>query len=252
MQVRILGCGPSYGVPSLYRGFGKCDPANERNRRTRSAMLLNDNGNMILFDSGPEIRLQLLQAECSHIDGVVYTHAHYDHMGGADDLRMLLLEKQQILPAYLSQYDAAVFKNQLKYVFGPKTQEKPIIDVKIIKPYQEVDINGTKVLPILQYHGDGLSMGYRIGDFAYSTDVRSMDEQGFEALKGIKTWVIGVVTPNPNNKHVSLAEALEWIERVGPQRAFITHMGTSMDYENLCRTLPLHIRPVYDGFVFET
>lgn len=250
MKITILGCGPSYGVPSLYRGFGKCDPTNVYNNRTRSSMLLNDNGNTILFDTGPEIRLQLLRAGCSHLDAVVYTHAHYDHMGGADDLRMLLGEKEQILPIYLSAHDNREFQDRLNYLIQMNVGAS-FFDIKVIRPYEPFDVNGIKIIPILQYHGDGLSMGYRIGDFAYSTDVKSMDEQGFEALKGVKTWVIGVVTPNPNNKHITLVEALEWIERIKPERAFITHMGTSMDYAELCKTLPPHIRPVYDGMVID-
>lgn len=250
MKITVLGCGPSYGVPSLYRGFGNCDPNNPKNVRFRTSMMLKDKENTILFDTGPEIRLQLLRAECAHLDAVVYTHAHYDHMGGADDLRKFLAEKEQILPIYLSAHDNKEFQDRLNYIFQTKSSEY-YFDIKVIQPYVPFDVKGTKITPILQHHGDGFSMGYRIGDFAYSTDVKSMDEQGFEAIKGIKTWMIGVVTPNPNNKHVTLIEALEWIERVKPERAYLTHMGTSMDYDELCRTLPAHIRPVYDGMVID-
>ena len=94
-------------------------------------------------------------------------------------------------------------------------------------------------------------MGYRIGNMAYSTDVVSMNDRAFEALSGIKVWILGVVTPIKNPKHINVDTALEWIERVNPEQAYFTHMGSRMDYDTLCRTLPANIRPVYDGMEFD-
>lgn len=248
MKIRILGCGPSYGVPSLSRGFGECDPNNPKNIRTRTAILLQSKFGNIVFDSGPEIRQQLLAAGSPRIDAVIYTHAHYDHMGGAEDLRKAMNDKDKIqeLPVYLTHADAKEFRDLLYFAFPP-IADKHFFDIKNISPYCSFEVNGLKILPIKQYHNKSLSMGYRIGDFAYSTDVKRMDEEGFEALKGVKTWILGVTTPVPNQTHIHLDEALEWIERIKPKRAFLTHMGTRMDYERLCHTLPSHIRPVYDG-----
>ena len=108
-----------------------------------------------------------------------------------------------------------------------------------------------KVIPIPQQHGKGESFGYRIGDFAYSTDVVDMDPAGFDVLAGVKVWIMGVVTSVPNIKHLHTEKALEWIERIKPERAFFTHMGTRMDYDALCAYLPPYIRPVYDGMEIE-
>ncbi len=250
MKVKILGCGPSFGVPSLSRGFGDCDPINPRNRRRRSSILIEDEGTFLLVDSGPEVREQLLNAGRPNIDAVLYTHAHYDHMGGADDLRAALHEDKRILPVYLSEYDEAHFKEQLRYVF--QNQEKPAFDVHVIRPFEAFQVNKTTILPIPQKHGEGHSTGYRIGDFAYSTDVGEMEDASFAALAGVKVWILGVVTSaTDTRKHLNVERALEWIDRVRPDRAYFTHMGTKMDYERLCQYLPSYIRPVYDGMEIE-
>lgn len=246
MKVKILGCGPSFGVPSLNRGFGDCDPINPRNRRRRSSILIEDDGTSLLIDSGPEVREQLLNAGRPNIDAVLYTHAHYDHMGGADDLRAALNEDKRILPIYLSEYDEPQFKERLQYIF--QNQKDPTFDVRVIRPFESFQINQTVVLPIPQQHGDGHSTGYRIKDFAYSTDVGEMGEDAFEALKGIKVWILGVVTTTTDTyKHLNVERALKWIDRIRPERAYFTHMGTKMDYDRLCQYLPSYIRPVYDG-----
>ncbi|MGN1063666.1 MAG: MBL fold metallo-hydrolase [Alphaproteobacteria bacterium] len=249
MKVRILGCGPSYGVPSLSRGFGECDSKNPKNVRTRTAMLLKSEAGNFVFDTGPEIREQLIAAGSPKIDAVLYTHAHYDHMGGAEDLRKAVTgpeDQDTLLPVYLKEDDEREFAELLYFAFPPFAK-KMTFDVHVIKPYIPFQINGLEIMPIKQYHSSRTSIGYRIGDFAYSTDVKQMDEKGFEALKGIKIWILGVTTPTENNKHINVKEALKWIELIRPDRAFFTHMGTRMDYETLCKTLPAHVRPVYDG-----
>lgn len=247
MKIKILGCGPSFGVPSLNRGFGLCDPMNPKNFRLRSSLLIQENNTNILIDSGPEVRLQLLNAGHPKLDAVLYTHNHYDHMGGADDLRSALGENNERLPVYLSENDVPHFKNILDYMFNSNNQGHNVFDIHTIHPYIPFEINEINILPIPQKHGKGASMGYRIGDIAYSTDVFEMEEAGFQALQGIKVWILGVVTSLPNDKHLNTERALEWIDRVRPEQAYFTHMGTRMDYASLCTYLPHHIRPAYDG-----
>lgn len=255
MKIRILGCGPSNGVPSLSRGFGACDAHNPKNIRTRSSALITTNENQnILIDTGPEIRLQLLKANNPKIDALFFTHIHYDHMGGVNDLSAFLLDKHDKIPVYLTEETARYFKAQLSYLFNTNTEP---FELNIVKPYEPFFVGQTKVIPIKQYHGNLISIGYRIDNFAYSTDVKSMEDMGFELLKGIKTWVLGVVSSkkDPNKpesiKHIYLDEAIKWIENIKPEKAYLTHMGQKMDYETLCKTLPAYIRPVYDGFEFE-
>lgn len=248
MKVTILGCGPSYGVPSLERGFGMCDPDNPKNVRTRSAILIETEQTTLLIDSGPEIRLQLIRAGTPKPDAVLYTHNHFDHMSGANDLRTLAVAKGG-LNVWLTQKDETAFRESFPYFFQDPSANPFILGR--VTPYREFRVNEMKIMPILQYHGETTSVGYRIGNFAYSTDVKYMEEQGFELLKGIDTWVLGVVTRNENHKHIHLQTAFEWIERIKPRRVYLTHLGQRMDYETLCRELPDFIRPAYDGLSFD-
>lgn len=250
MKITILGCGPSYGVPSLSRGFAQCDPLTPENRRTRTAAVVEINGYNILIDSGPDIREQLLRSGIRKIDALLYTHAHYDHMGGADDLRVLFQDTGKKLSVYGVKKDLNAFKSLLSYLFE-HSDNKNIFELNEIHPGESFLVHGIPVMPILQQHGNATSIGYRIQELAYSTDVKSIDETGFSALKGISTWILGVVTKSINNKHINLDEAKAWIDYIRPKQAYLTHMGGKMDYHTLCRELPANIRPCYDGMVIE-
>ncbi len=247
MKIRILGCGPSNGLPSLSRGYGLCDPKEPKNNRTRSSALIQTNDHRhILIDTGPEVRLQLIGAGNPKIDAVLYTHHHYDHMGGADDLRSFTADRQQPLPIYLSAIDKNNFLKSWGYLLNQGQMQ-----LNVIEPFRPFFIGNTEILPVRQYHGTQISMGFRFQNFAYSTDVKTMDLEGFEALKGIDAWVLGVVSSRANFKHVHLSEALQWIDRVQAKRTWLTHMGQRLDYQTLCQELPAHIRPAYDGLEIE-
>ena len=245
MKITILGCGPSYGMPSLTRGFGPSDPNEPKNVRTRSSILIEDQGLGVLIDTAPELREQLWRAGAPQIHAVCYTHLHYDHMGGAEDLRTLAKERKEIMDVYGTQKDIFALKRQMPYVFDPEHQQT--MKTHYIKPYKQFQIGHLKIMPIFQYHGECNSIGYRIGNFAYSTDVKSLEPKGWELLKGVKVWVLGCVTTNENFKHIHLAEALKWIEKLKPERTYLTHMGSKMDYQTLKKTLPKNVIPCYDG-----
>ena len=250
MKVTILGCGPSYGVPSLYKGWGTCNAKNHKNARLRSAILVEEQGKNILIDTPPEIRLELLQAGIDHIDALFYTHSHYDHTAGFEDIRKFMEKVHQVLNVYGSKYDLNELKSQANFVFNdPKSAAT--VSLNSIRMHVPFVFQGISVLPIKQYHGDVLSVGYRIGDFSYSTDVKAMDKKGWTILKGTKVWVLGCNNDYENPKHICLEEVLQWVQKIQPQQVYLTHLGAKMDYDTLCQTLPQNIRPAYDGLQIE-
>lgn len=254
MKVTILGCGASYGIPNGCKGFGECNPKEPKNWRTRSSILLEEGGTTLLFDTPPEMRMQLFQAQVQKIDAVLWTHLHADHTAGIDDVKCYAIEKKQVIPAYLHEKDIEEFKERFFFYLTPMGyigQKEPTFDIVTVRPFVPFVIKNIALTPILQHHGNGESLGFRVGDFAYTTDVDELSEEGFDVLKGVKTWVLGCVTLLENHKHLYLEKALKWIDRIKPERAYLTHMGSKMDYETLCRELPPHIRPCYDGMEIE-
>lgn len=256
MKITILGSGPSGGVPALDHGWGACDPENGRNRRTRSSALVevispaDGQGKRILIDASPDLRFQCLEHGIRTLDGVIFTHGHADHTHGVDDLRAINRNIGGPLPIWGDAPTLAKLRESFGYVFGDIPAGKPIfrpwLDPHLIDgtPFS---VAGIPVIPFEQDHGWGLTQGLRIGDFAYSTDLMHLPEAAFPILEGVKVWVIGVfgLKPHPTHAHVDLA--LEWIDRVKPERAWLTHLGPSLDYAALEASLPPHVRPAHDG-----
>ena len=250
MKVTILGCGASYGVPSLFKGFVNCDPKNPKNTRFRSSILVEEQGKNILIDTPPEIRLELLRAKVKKVDALLYTHCHYDHMAGAEDVRNFTSKQNRVLPIYGTRYDLKTFKDQMKFVFR-KPKNFQTVQLNPIKVYTPFSVGKISILPIKQYHGSINSVGYRIGNFAYSTDVKYMDKKGLELLKVIETWILECTTNKETPVHVTLEQALEWIKYIHPKRAYLTHLGCEWDYDELSKKLPKNVKPVYDGMVIK-
>lgn len=252
MKVTILGCGPAGGVPSISGGWGKCDPSERRNRRRRTSILVEQGRATVLIDTSPDLRDQLLDAGVRRLDAVLYTHAHADHVHGIDDLREVNRVLQAPLPAYATAEVLAIIARRFGYVFEPLDSPyyyKPVLQpMEITGPFRVGDMS---VRPFEQDHGTCISLGFRIGDMAYSTDLAKLDEAAFQALAGVRLWIVDAFTERPHPTHASLEVALGWIERVRPDRAVLTHMGAALDYNDLKRRLPAYVEPGYDGMVIE-
>ena len=247
MKITIMGSGPSYGIPSLTRGFGDCDASNPKNIRTRSSILVQEKKTTLLIDTSPEIKAQLWAQNAPHLDALLYTHIHYDHCGGAEDVKKMILDRQEHLDVYAQKKDIETLLDKFDYVF----KKEDLFQMKPLKMYHPFQIGDLNIVPVPQKHGNITSVGYRIGDIAYSTDLRSMTEKGWETLKGIDTWILGCPSTKENKKHVHLELALKWIEKLAPKRAYLTHLGLHMDYETLTKSLPKNVFPAYDGLVIK-
>lgn len=254
MRVTVLGCGGSRGVPIIGVGWGDCDPANPRNSRLRPSILVEQDGVSILVDTSPDLRQQLIAAGVSRLDAVLWTHQHADHAHGIDELREICRAIHAPLTVYGAAEHLADIRRRFSYCFEPLKAGypyyRPVLDAHEVEgPFQ---VGSVSVTPFRQDHGYMDTLGYRFGRFAYSTDVVRLDEAAFAALEGVEVWIVDcarIAPPHPVHAHLDLT--LEWIGRIRPKRAYLTHMDHTMDYDTLCRLLPPGVEPAYDGLVIE-
>jgi phosphoribosyl 1,2-cyclic phosphate phosphodiesterase len=255
MKVTILGCGPSPGVPYIGNDWGDCDPADPRNRRRRASILVQDLGATVLVDASPDMRAQLLDAGVSKLDALLFTHAHADHCHGIDEVRAVNRATGQSLAIYASAATMAEIRERFSYIFRPQDPAAGAFFYKpSLLPHEiagDFEAAGIPVTSFVQEHGFTKSLGFRFGRLAYSTDVVSLNEAGFAALAGVETWIVDCYRRDPHPTHSHLAQTLEWIARVKPRRAILTHMDRQLDYETLRRELPAGVEPAYDGLVIE-
>ncbi|RMB08706.1 MBL fold metallo-hydrolase [Eilatimonas milleporae] len=247
MKLTILGCGTSGGVPKLPEHWGACDPDNPKNRRRRASVLIEDRDTRILIDTSPDLRMQMLDAGVRSLDAVFYTHDHADHTHGIDDLRGFFQAGRQRVPVYGDAATISVLRQRFGYIFTPVAGYPAICDAHVMDG--AVTIGSITMLPFTQGHGQGISYGFRFGDMAYSTDLNHLDEKAFEALAGVRLWVVDALRYDPHPTHAHLDLTLGWIDRVGPDRAVLTHMTWDMDYDSLRARLPAGVEPAYDGMV---
>jgi len=251
MRITILGCGSSGGVPRIGGEWGVCDPTEPKNRRRRCSILVEHEGTRVLVDTSPDLREQLLDAEVTDLEGVIWTHDHADQTHGLDDLRVLAIHNRRRIEVWGDAETLTRLKHKFGYCF-PKEASKAypaiINDHLIDGPFQ---VGNLPILPFYQDHGTMPSLGFRFGDVSYANDVVQLDDSAFEAMAGSRVMIVDALRYRPHPTHAHLARALEWIERVGPERAILTNMHVDLDYHTLKAELPDGVVPAYDGMVIE-
>jgi phosphoribosyl 1,2-cyclic phosphate phosphodiesterase len=256
MRVTILGCGGSAGVPQIggvdgTGDWGACDPAEPRNRRTRSSIVIQaGEGQRLLVDTGPDMRMQLLASAVPRVDAILFTHAHADHITGLDDVRILNRIVERPLPAYGTQRTLDELVRRFDYAFKPWTPPgffRPVLETHPVAFGDTVRIAGMDLRLFEQDHGYSPTMGLRVGPFGYSTDVVGLNDAAFDALAGVDTWVVGCFQRRAHTTHANLERVLGWAERVGARRTVLTHMGPDMDWAWLQEHLPTGVEPAMDG-----
>jgi phosphoribosyl 1,2-cyclic phosphate phosphodiesterase len=262
LRLTILGCGSSPGTPRMTGDWGNCDPTNPKNRRTRPAAMVEriaDDGGVtrVIVDTGPDLREQMLAAKVKRIDAVIYTHAHADHIHGIDDLRSFMLEQRHLIDIHADQPTLDRLMQAFGYCFEtpPGSSYPPILRAHRIDHAEPVVIMGEggalAFEPLPQIHGDIISLGFRIGQIAYCPDVSNFPPTTAERLAGLDLLVIDALQYRTHPSHFSLAEALDWIEKLAPKRAVLTHMHVPLDYATVFAETPAHVEPAYDGLVLE-
>ena len=256
MKVTILGCGPSQGVPVIGNRWGDCDPANPKNRRSRPSIVIEQDGVTLLVDMSPDIRQQFLDNEINAVDAVLFTHLHYDHIGGIGELRTLSFLAKRRIGIYGTRVLLDTLKSNWGYLFAPDASDdanlyKPVADDRAFEYGVPFDAEGVEVLPFEMDHGICDTAGFRIGNFAYSTDVAYLNDAAFAALEGVDTWIVDCLRDDPHPTHAHFERTLEWIDRVRPRRAVFTHMNFQTDYQTTLAKCPDGVEPGYDGMVLE-
>lgn len=258
-RITILGCGSSGGVPRVASGWGVCDPNEPKNRRRRCAILVEQMGEggttTVLVDTGPDLRDQLLSAEVTHLDAALITHEHADHTHGIDDIRPVVLHMKRLLPVYMDAVTSREMHRKFGYCFAtPEGSSYPPIAREFrIVPGHRIEIDGAggwlAADAFVLKHGEIDALGFRFGGIAYTPDVKDVPDEALPFLEGLDLWIIDALRHAPHPSHFSLKDALAWIERMKPKRAVLTNLHNDLDYQTLCRELPAHIVPAYDGMV---
>lgn len=251
----FLGTGASLGIPVVGCHCSVCHSKSRFNQRLRPAGLLLIEGKKILIDIGPDFRQQALRAGIDHVDGVLLTHTHYDHIAGIDELRIFYVRHKHLVPCLLSKESRADLLKRYDYLFHPHEPGKSLaaqIELRVL-PHDQgtIDFLGVKV-EYLTYSQAGMKVnGYRIGDFAYVSDIKDYDSSVFEALKGVRTLVLSALRLESSPLHLSTEEAVVFARKVGAHTTRLTHLNHEIDHETVNRSLPPDVQLGYDGLELE-
>jgi phosphoribosyl 1,2-cyclic phosphate phosphodiesterase len=249
MKLRILGCGTSTGVPRIGNDWGACDPAEPRNRRSRASILIESDTTRILVDTGPDMREQLLAANVSDIDAVIWTHDHADHSHGLDDLRQLYQVRGRPVICYARPWTLSSLAARFAYAFEGHGGYPASVEGRAMA--DKFKIGDIEICVVDQPHGAitsaGLSFHHDQKNIVYSTDFNVFTPEIEQAFIRPDVWVVDALRERPHPSHANLPSTLAWIARVRPGLAVLTHMDQSMDYATLAATLPAGVIAGYDG-----
>lgn len=249
MKVRILGSGTSSGVPRIGNDWGDCDPMDPRNRRTRASILVSTETTTILVDTSPDLREQLLAADISQVDAVIWTHDHADHCHGIDDLRQLMQIRGAPVRGLARPFTRAQLEQRFAYAFFGRTGYPPTIEGEGLP--DRIRIGDIDVTVVDQPHGGITSAGLRFESngksIGYATDFSEMTSDMRNLYRGLDLWVVDALRHKPHPTHPHLDATLGWIAELEPGRAILVHMDHSMDHATLAAQLPPTVVPGYDG-----
>ena len=249
MTITFLGTGTSQGVPVIACTCAVCLSLNPKDNRLRSSVTIEVNGKVLVIDTGPDFRYQMLRAKVDHIDAVLYTHEHKDHVAGLDDIRPFNFKQKSALPIYASQRVIKALEREFHYIFSDFTYPG-VPQIHIHEIGDEPFTVGHEVLvtPIEVMHFKLPVLGFRVGDFTYITDAKTVEESEIEKLSGTRVLVINALQREKHISHFTLSEAIEFAKRIGAEQTYLTHISHRLGtYEEMSRELPPGIQMAYDG-----
>ena len=249
MKVYFLGTGTSQGIPIIGSTHPVCKSTNPKDKRLRVSVWIQINNLSIVIDCGPDFRQQMLTSSCEKIDAILFTHEHADHTAGIDDIRPFNF-KQGDLPIFAHQRVIDSLKRRFDYVFATENKYPgaPSVTINEVINNQDFVINNQTIMPINLMHGDLQVFGYRIDNFAYLTDVKTIADEEMDKLKNLDVLVINALRLESHNTHLSLDEALAVVAKLQPRKAYFTHISHLLGFhDEVQKNLPNNVFLAYDN-----
>ena len=249
----VLGSGTSMGVPTIGCDCAVCHSTDPHDRRTRPSVMVSYNGRHVLIDTTPDFREQALREKITHLDAVLYTHTHADHILGIDDLRPLSLSRtsRARLPLYATPDACEFMRNMFRYIFEANYKFGGLPQVELLPIDGPVELFGARFEPVTVIHGETPILGFRFGSAAYLTDHSDVPAETLEKLHGLDILFLDALRYTPHPTHSTVEQSLKIVEEVKPKRAFFTHICHDLPHEATNATLPPNVQLAYDGMKLE-
>lgn len=252
MKITFLGTGTSQGIPVIGSDHPVCLSKNEKDKRLRVSVLIEWDEFSYVIDCGPDFRQQMLRANCKKIDGIVFTHEHADHTAGLDDIRPFYF-RQGDISFYAHKRVFGELRKRFDYIFTTKDKYPGVPGVVQNEIKNEAfNLGNLNVIPINGYHHKLQVFGFRFGDFAYLTDMKTVADDEIKKLKGVKVLVVNALREKKHISHFNLEEALKFIARVQPTTAYLTHISHYLGFhDDVQQSLPDNVYVAYDTLQLE-
>ncbi len=249
MKIYFIGTGTSQGIPVIGSHHSVCLSENPKDKRLRVSVWIHSDNFSVVIDCGPDFRQQMLTSKCEHIDAILFTHEHSDHTAGLDDIRPFYFVQGDI-PIYAHQRVLSNLKNRFDYIFETENKYPGAPSVLVNEVINNVSfaIKNQTIIPINAWHGSLQVFGYRIGDFVYLTDVKTVEKEELEKLKGVKVLVVNALREEPHHSHFSLQEALDFVNLIRPEKTYFTHISHILGFhDEVQQKLPQNVFLAYDN-----
>ncbi|MGB5368889.1 MAG: MBL fold metallo-hydrolase [Flavobacteriaceae bacterium] len=253
MKITFLGTGTSQGIPVIGSKHPVCLSKNPKDKRLRVSVMVSWDDHNIVIDCGPDFRQQMLRHNVSKIDGILFTHEHADHTAGIDDIRPFFF-RQGDIPIYAQERVVASLKKRFDYIFADENRYPgaPAVAVHTINKNTPFKIGDVLVVPVEALHNRLSLLGFRMNDFTYLTDVKTMEEKEIEKIIGTKILVVNALREEPHHSHFNLEEALAFVDKVKPQTAYFTHISHLLGFhDEVEKKLPKNVHLAFDNLIID-
>lgn len=249
MKITFLGTGTSQGVPVIACDCEVCTSTDKHDKRLRVSVLIEEAGKSLVIDAGPDFRYQMLRAGVRHLDAILFTHEHKDHVAGLDDVRAFNFKQQSEIDVYADTRVQSALKQEFHYIFSEaKYPGIPRLELHEIKADQAFMVAGIEITPISVLHYKLPVFGFRIGDFTYITDAKTIDEENIAKIRGSKIVVINALQMESHISHLTYDEAVSLARQIGAEQTYLTHISHKLGtHEKVSKELPEGINLAYDG-----